>query len=278
MRGLKKELEKDMKQQTELLQQCRRELAEMPKGSLTCYTHCGKRYYKHVVYVREKSGKTRRTERHLGRGDREMIGQLQRKAYLKELIRRLEENLKREARLEPHYLPYDYYSICEALPAAYRSESMEEFLRQEGVQLSPVPKEGQTYKPEHLKQQTSGGFFTRSKGEALIAEALMARGIVFQFEEELEVRHPDGRMVTLHPDFRIPLRDGSVLLWEHLGLLKDWGYATDAGQRLFLYGQRGYYPGSNLILTADDSAGYTDMNSIAKILDWVENVCLFREP
>lgn len=278
MRGLKKELKRDMELEMRLLTQYKQELSRLPKGSLSFYRKGGRIYYKHIVYQRGRDGRQRRVNRHLGRGDSQLIYQLQRKAFLKESIKRLEKNLKGEGRLEQSYLPYDYYSIWAAVGEAYRPETTEEFLRQEGVAIEPVRQEGQTYKPEHLKQPTSGGFLTRSKGEALIAEALMARGIVFQFEHELKVRHPDGRMVVLHPDFWIPLRDGSILLWEHLGLLKDWGYATDAGQRLFLYGQAGYYPGVNLILTADDGAGNTDMNAIARILDWLETVCLFRDP
>jgi len=277
MRRLKQELEKDVRQQGELLERYRKELRAMPQGSLVQYQKKGRKYYKHIVYMKGRDGSVRRMDRHLRKTEENLILALQRKAYLKEAIRRMKQNMQIEPKLEKTYLPYDFYSVCDALGEAYQPKTMEEFFRQEGIPLAPVPEAGQLYKPEGLKQQTSGGFLTRSKGEALIAEALMARRIVFQFEGELKVRHPDGRTITLHPDFRIPLRDGRVMLWEHLGLLSDWGYAADTGERLFLYAQKGYYPGINLILTADNSAGYTDMHAAAQILDWLETVCLFQD-
>lgn len=275
MRGWKLENEKDMQQERRLLKQYKKELMQLPRGSLNRYIKNGKVYYKHVTYMKGKDGKTRRSSRHLKKEDAELLYSLRRKAYLKEAVRRMTKNLTLQKKAAA-YEPYDYYSIWGSLGEAYRFGNVEQFLRQEGIEISHVDKNGQTYRTQGLRQPTTGGFSARSKGETLIAEALMARGIVFQFEAEYVAVRQDGTAFLLHPDFKIPLRDGGVLLWEHLGLLSKSDYALDAGERLFFYNQLGFNPGANLILTADDKDGNTDMQAIARILDWIETVCLFH--
>lgn len=277
MRGLKQEIEKDLQLQMRMLKSYRQELAALPRGSMAQYRKNGRVYYKYVIYGRSRDGNTTRAERHLGKKDEELIYGLQRRAYLKEAVRRMEKNLKTQKKSSETYLPYDYYSIWDSLSEVYRPDNVAQFLKQEGVELGYVGEKGQIYRRQGLVQNTSAGFSVRSKGETLIAEALMARKIVFRFEKEFRVTLPNGQVIILHPDFVIPLRDGSVLLWEHMGRLSDRGYAVDAGERLYFYNISGYRPGHNLILTADDSAGNTDMRDISTILDWLEGICLFEE-
>ena len=155
-------------------------------------------------------------------------------------------------------------------------KAVKELFVQEGIDVKHIGPKGQNYRPEGLGQSTTGDFDSRSKGEAIIAELLMARKIVFQFERELRIKLANGQVIVLHPDFCIPTRDGGYILWEHLGRLDAQGYAIDAGERLHLYNQAGYNPGSNLILTANDRSGYMDMKTIAQILDWLETVCVFE--
>ena len=277
MRGLKKELKKDMELEKRILGEYTRELARLPKGSLSRYEKGGRVYYKHSIYIRGKDGVSRRADRHLGEKDGDLIYALQRKAYIKETIRRIAKNLRVQEKIEAKYEPYDFYSVREALSNVYQPDNVKRFLEQEGYELEHVDAAGQNYRPQGLVQNTSGDFSVRSKGESLIAEALMARKIVFRFEKEFRVKLASGQIIILHPDFVIPLRDGSVILWEHLGLLSSKKYAADAGERLHLYNLAGFRPGSNLILTADDQEGYTDMKAIAQILDRLEEVCLFEE-
>ena len=271
MRGQKTETEKDMQLEERLLKQYRRELAELPKGSLCYYRKKGYVYYKQVLYVKKT-----RVEHHLGKNDAAVIFALQRKAYLKEAVRRMEKNLKAQKKMAEHYEAYDFYSIWDTLGEAYRVDNIEAFMKQEGIDVKHIGPKGQNYRPEGLGQSTTGDFDSRSKGEAIIAELLMARKIVFQFERELRVKLDNGKVIVLHPDFCIPTRDGGYILWEHLGRLDAQDYAIDAGERLFLHNQAGYNPGSNLILTANDRKGHMDMKAIAQILDWLETVCVFE--
>ncbi len=277
MRGMKSEITKDMKLEERLLEAYKKELAALPKGSLSHYRKGTHIYYKHTLYVKGKDGLTRRADRHLGKNDGAVIFALQRKAYLKEAIRRMEKNLKAQKRAAVQYEAYDFYSVWDSLGEAYRADNIEAFMKQEGIEIKHVGPKGQNYRPEGLGQNTTGDFDSRSKGEAIIAELLMARKIVFQFEREFRVKLGSGQVIVLHPDFCIPTRDGRYILWEHLGRLEKKFYAVDAGERLYLYNQAGFNPGSNLILTANDRDGHMDMKAIAQILDWLETVCVFEE-
>ena len=276
MRGMKLEMAKDMRLEKRLLESYKKELQTLPKGSLSNYRKGTRIYYKHTLYVKGKDGMIRRADRHLGKNDAAVIFALQRKAYLKEAVRRMEKNLKAQKKMAEQYEAYDFYSIWDTLGEAYRVDNIEAFMKQEGIDVKHIGPKGQNYRPEGLGQSTTGDFDSRSKGEAIIAELLMARGIVFQFERELRIKLANGQVIVLHPDFCIPTRDGGYILWEHLGRLDAQGYAIDAGERLHLYNQAGYNPGSNLILTANDRSGHMDMKTIALILDWLETVCVFE--
>jgi len=277
MRGLKLEIEKDIKNEKQILKRYKLELARLPKGSLSHYKKNGKTYYKHITYMKGKDGTSTRLARHLRKEEEATILALQRKAYLRETVRRIEKNLRLEIRMAAEYEAYDFYSVMEALGEAYRTDSMENFLKQEGIKTGPADLKGRAYRAEGLTQNTSGGFRVRSKGEMLISESMLSRHIIFYYEMELKVTLPDGRVVVLHPDFAIPIRGGGYILWEHAGLLSRPDYAVNLGEKLHLYNLAGYSPGINLIITADDKDGNTDMKSISQILDWLETVCMHRE-
>ena len=56
--------------------------------------------------------------------------------------------------------------------------------------------------------------------------------------------------ITLHPDYTIMLADGSLLYWEHEGLLLFFGYRTNAFERIYLIKRSGV-PDWRIIETED---------------------------
>ena len=65
-------------------------------------------------------------------------------------------------------------------------------------------------------------------------------------------------MHGLSPDFLFKCQDGSLLAWEHLGLLGHDGYSDSVLERLNKYLDCGFVVGQNLILTSDNVYGNTN--------------------
>ena len=112
---------------------------------------------------------------------------------------------------------------------------------------------------------TVSGIMVRSKGEVIIANALWHYGIPFVYEEKFP--HPSERGDWYYPDFTIHLPDGSVIIWEHLGLLNNIEYCINNAYKLHTYQSSGFVIGKNLILTQDDAEGAIDSAFIYHIIE-----------
>lgn len=85
----------------------------------------------------------------------------------------------------------------------------------------------------------------RSKSEVLIADALYAAGIPYRYECPLQI---GDRIV--YPDFTIlRMYDRKILYWEHLGLMDDLDYRSDAFRKGQQYLNAGIFLGDQLIIT-----------------------------
>lgn len=105
---------------------------------------------------------------------------------------------------------------------------------------------------ENYKHITDRGEQVASKSELIIANVLYGLGVKYEYEREITI---DG--VTYKPDFTIWRPDGSIVLWEHAGLMDDASYAWDFQQKLRRYQAAGFRQGLNLIVTADDNGAFS---------------------
>ncbi len=95
--------------------------------------------------------------------------------------------------------------------------------------------------------QTSTGQRVRSKSEVMIAETLTRLGIPFRYEFPVRLK-----TYTAHPDFFcLNLKTRQEFLWEHFGMMDDPDYAQNAVTKLHDYQKCGYFPGKNLIISAE---------------------------
>jgi AAA domain/UvrD-like helicase C-terminal domain len=120
---------------------------------------------------------------------------------------------------------------------------------------------GQSGQPQrfdgHVMHVTDGGVVVKSKNEVIVTEILdkVAPG---RWAYETPLKGADGR--TLHPDFTIQRPDGSVVLWEHLGLMDDIDYARKWNLKLAWYAANGFLPfpergGKGTVMWTDDTNG-----------------------
>jgi hypothetical protein len=103
---------------------------------------------------------------------------------------------------------------------------------------------------------TASGVVVKSKNEVIVASVLdeIAPG---RWAYETPLKGADGR--TLHPDFTIQRPDGTLVLWEHLGLMDDLEYARKWGLKKDWYSANGFLPhpqrGENGTLVWTDDTG-----------------------
>lgn len=103
------------------------------------------------------------------------------------------------------------------------------------------------YAPEHLIYICNNGLLVRSKSERIIVNKLLDYNVIFRYEALLEI---DGS--PHYPDFTILKKDGSVVLWEHFGLMSNEEYLVKSLQKIRKYKKIGFAQHKNLICTEED--------------------------
>lgn len=102
------------------------------------------------------------------------------------------------------------------------------------------------------KHATDRGDLVASKSEEIIANLLFSRGIRYEYEKPITI----GSW-HLKPDFTVWRKDGSMLIWEHAGLVDDEKYARKFQQKLEVYKSAGFTPTKNLIVTEDENGAFS---------------------
>lgn len=235
-------LELEMNACKEEIEQIQVELNALPDGYLVRRGN----HYSHRVNHREK-GITK---------NRNMIRQLARKKYLKVRLKRLKTNFSVTQRLLNVCKKDDPKGIIAKLPAAYHHLPIESFFYTEEdseYHSNPFPKE--------WNYITNKGVAVRSKSELIIANILELCEIPYQYEAELRL---DDQLK--YPDFTVRRpSDGSLVIWEHFGMLNQPSYVDDMKRKLILYAEHGYLPFMNLVCTYEDDV--RNSKRIHKILD-----------
>ncbi len=123
----------------------------------------------------------------------------------------------------------------------------------------------QKYFEENLIHRTKNGIMVRSKSEVIIANMLCDNGIDdFLYEERL----PIGDSYKL-PDFTFKdMASGTLIIWEHLGMLGNPEYRASWETKKKLYEANGYSEeNGNLIVTMDGLDGSIDSQTIQDKID-----------
>ena len=92
----------------------------------------------------------------------------------------------------------------------------------------------------------------KSKSELIIADKLFTAGVPYVYEPIMTF--DDGEHF-LYPDFIVMnKRTREEYLWEHLGMIDDEKYLVKNQKKIEEYGDNGFFPGKNLILTFESSS------------------------
>lgn len=167
-------------------------------------------------------------------------------------------------------------SLLKDLAAPHRSETARRrtnLLTDCRMVEFPQP-QGSVFLQEGLIHRTSKGRAVRSKSELLIAEALGAANVDFEYEKPLKL----GGQPPRYPDFTIEDEiSGRTVYWEHSGMLFQSDYRKAWERKLAWYRDNGILPFDEddngeavLVHTADSREGGLDMGQVKKL---IEDVC-----
>ena len=261
MTSLSIEINKQIQIVASKLQLIDKELTQLPEGYMTRTSSHGKTVFYQIL--KDSEGKRFRRmikeecsvgsflrKEHL-KAERALL--LREKAVLEETLRQLPkegfEDVTRGLIRKHPWLSADWIKAAERPTAwddsGWASESYEAF---DGW-------------PEEKNHFTSWGLKLRSKSEVLIAEALRKHGIPFRYEQVLQIGY-----ATYAPDFTILRPDGSIVYWEHAGMMRQEKYYRNHLRRMDAYHSVGIDPWNNLIVTYDYADGNIDMREIEMLI------------
>ena len=285
MRDIKRLLEEDIKLQEKLIRRYKQELRNMPAGYLTVRKRKGGCAYFVNTGVSGAKGKERR-QRYLKQSEGKKVWHLQMKRLMQEAVKRMERNVEREKKWAALYQPYDFLSVQKDMREAYQNLSAEQLQRGqyffsadllglaagsrevlEGTKDAAHGAKPRQFYAEGRTQRTMSGILVRSKSEVILADTLTMLEIPFLYEAAARLVDEEGREVVLHPDFTILCPDGSVIYWEHLGLLQEKNYTESFVRKLRLYHRNGFTIGQQLIVTADDRSGHINSLQIRELAE-----------
>lgn len=250
------------------------DLSEVPggdHGSLQLQKRGGR------IYVYQRWQRKNEPERkvYLGKMDSEQVRKLFTIKFQEQRLARLRSNQALLQRLLEEYQPYDFESVVNDLPGAYRMVAGENSFDQRYEEVrawanADYPQNTYPFSgPENIAVD---GTRLRSKGECLFYNLLQGRGILFRNDCELVIVDQLGNTKTLYPDFLIQCLDGTFIIIEHLGRMGDMGYAMGLGERSYWFFQEGFILGKNYFVTSDDPDHGTDSQMIARVVDQVEQM------
>lgn len=234
------------------LEQVRHQLVTLPKGTF---------YY--TKQQNRTKWYTRTPDRiYIQKKQRSLAEQLALRKYLTEKQKDLEAALAPVQAYLDNYTPRRTDKLLE--DAEYQTLILPRFqpLSHQLKQWADAPYPQNTKYPEHKMHHVQGDLWVRSKSEAIIATLLLAHGIPFRYECELELTH-----ATYYPDFTLRHPEtGEVYYWEHLGLLTQDAYKNTTAAKLQNYIYDGILPGERLILTTETAQDPLSPATVEKLL------------
>jgi hypothetical protein len=103
----------------------------------------------------------------------------------------------------------------------------------------------------------------RSKSEKIIADKFFMMDIPYHYEKPLTLRG----FGVVHPDFCVlNKRTRKEFWWEHLGMMDNPEYCTNAIRKIHAYEKNGFRHGENLILTYESRENILDSKHIEMLI------------
>ncbi len=240
------------------------EIEKCPRGRLTCQKRKDGRALLKELRVKELRGKEARHRFAITNEPTVVRGLIRREAFEKELeaLKRDAEALRKTAGRFAEISPGETAAAIEKRVGGLDDGTVRDALREGDEGWDGEAYEQSSFRPEERTHITSRGLAVRSKSELTIAEMLYRYGAAFRYEQIVAI---GGK--TFAPDFTIRRKDGTILYWEHLGMMARPDYARRQFEKIRTYAAYGIVPWENLILTFDDTDGNIDLRWIRAVIE-----------
>ena len=245
MYGLKEKLMEEKLYLEDVISRTGQQLLLAPEGSLRITNNRKNPQFYHQQYdqVEKKVIGT-----YLSKKEIELPKRLAQKAYDEKVLALAEKRLQQIEHILKDYADEELEMIYTNLHPARR----ELVVPLANTWESTVEKwEGESYvgkafKPDDPEQFSKRGERVRSKSEKILADYFADHNIPYKYEHPLLLEGYG----TVYPDFIVlSAKLKKEMIWEHLGMMDDAGYAENALRKLDRYAANGYFPGENLIIT-----------------------------
>lgn len=238
----------------EQINSLRAQIESLPDGKIIC-TPNGNAY----KWYRSDGHKSV----YIPKSERNLAEQLAVKKYLQQL----EEDYIQEKRAIDFYLRHHCPSEAEDMltnKPGYQ-ELLSPYFKPQSQLIEDwlnTPFEQNPKYPENKIHKTSSGNVVRSKSEALIDMVLYTNKIPFRYECALHVGN-----FTIYPDFTIMHpKTGKIYYWEHFGMMNDFKYNRNIGERIQTYVNNEIIPSVDLITTYETSNHPLTIQKVEKMV------------
>ena len=217
-----------------------------------------------------------RGRRYLGSGKNPEVQKIKTARHLQEVSSALRQNIELLENALEKYSDYDYETIEQLLPKAYRSATadtpakkhmhrdaakwLEEKNREKELYLQRYP---DRY-PSSRKVQRANGEWMRSRAEGMIADQLDLYGIPFVYELP---HYCNGKWIKT--DFTaLSIRDyRTEKMIEHLGLMDSEGYRKEFADKVADYMTEGFMPNIDIFFTFENPDQTVSLVPVQSIID-----------
>ncbi len=258
---LREQLIRNRKELNRIIKQARDRLKNAPPGTLSIHIENGAPYY---YWNTTDNGKRRK--RYLRKSDSYKISRLAQKDYDSKVLAVAEKQEKCIAAFLKEYDEYALKGIYEKLSPQRKKLIAADVVDDEEYarQWMSVEYEQGRFELGAGEYYTHKGERVRSKSEKIIADALYTNGIPYRYEYPLHLKNGQ----VWRPDFIIlNKRTREEYILEHFGMMDDPVYCANALGKLHIYMENGFFPGENLLITAESSGKPFNTKTLDILID-----------
>jgi hypothetical protein len=122
---------------------------------------------------------------------------------------------------------------------------------------------GKEFREGAAEHYTLKGERVRSKSEVMIANVLSQAGLDYRYEYPVML----GSQIV-YSDFTVlRMTDRKEIRWEHAGMIDDLDYRNEFLGKIALYEENGFFPGEDLILTAETQKRPFNIRDVQRVVN-----------